>query len=57
MSPAIRARLKQLLFQNMDVFAWSPANMTGVTRDVAEHWLNTRPSVEPVVQGKRSLDS
>ncbi|KAJ0556588.1 putative DNA/RNA polymerase superfamily [Helianthus annuus] len=54
-SPNIRTHLKQLLFRNMDIFAWTPADMIGVPRDVTEHCLNTYPSVEPKVQRRRSL--
>ncbi|XP_022041597.1 uncharacterized protein LOC110944195 [Helianthus annuus] len=54
-SSDIRTHLKQLLFKNMDIFAWTPADMTGVPRDITEHCLNTYPSVEPKVQRRRSL--
>ncbi|GJR18231.1 hypothetical protein Tco_0966758 [Tanacetum coccineum] len=42
-----------LLKQNMDVFAWKPANMTGVSRHMAEHRLNVREGCPPVTQNKR----
>ncbi|KAJ0493840.1 hypothetical protein HanIR_Chr12g0590621 [Helianthus annuus] len=35
LSPTIKAHLKQLLFRNQDIFAWTPADMTGVPRDIA----------------------
>ncbi|XP_021996336.1 uncharacterized protein LOC110893539 [Helianthus annuus] len=54
-SPNIRTHLKQLMFRNMDIFAWTPTDMTGVPCDVTEHCLNTYPSVEPKVQRRRSL--
>ncbi|GKE76677.1 reverse transcriptase domain-containing protein, partial [Tanacetum coccineum] len=37
-----RAELCALLRQNLDVFAWRPADMTGVPRHIAEHRLNIR---------------
>ncbi|GJW94426.1 reverse transcriptase domain-containing protein [Tanacetum coccineum] len=39
-----RARVKMcnLLQQSLDVFAWIPADMTGVPRHIAEHRLNVR---------------
>ncbi|GKA95373.1 reverse transcriptase domain-containing protein [Tanacetum coccineum] len=37
-----RSKLCDLLRRNLDVFAWKPANMTGVPRHIAEHRLNVR---------------
>ncbi|GKA11494.1 reverse transcriptase domain-containing protein [Tanacetum coccineum] len=37
-----RKELCTLLGQNLDVFSWKPANMTGVPRSIAEHCLNIR---------------
>ncbi|GKA60365.1 reverse transcriptase domain-containing protein [Tanacetum coccineum] len=37
-----RAKLCDLLQRNVDVFAWTPKDMTGVLRHVAEHRLNVR---------------
>ncbi|GKA94623.1 reverse transcriptase domain-containing protein [Tanacetum coccineum] len=42
-----------LLKQNLDVFAWKPADMTGVPRHVAEHRLNVREGCLPIRQKKR----
>ncbi|GJS40794.1 reverse transcriptase domain-containing protein [Tanacetum coccineum] len=42
-----------LLGQNLDVFAWKPADMTGVPRSIAEHRLNIREGCPPVRQKKR----
>ncbi|MFS7910504.1 putative nucleotidyltransferase, Ribonuclease H [Helianthus anomalus] len=56
-SSSIRTHFKQLLFRNMDIFAWTPSDMTGVPRDIIEHCLNKYPSIEPKVQRKRSLGS
>ncbi|MFS7907637.1 putative nucleotidyltransferase, Ribonuclease H [Helianthus anomalus] len=57
LSPTTRAHLKQLLFSNQDIFAWTPADMTGVPREIAQHCLNTLPGIKPVIQGQRHLGS
>ncbi|GKC36899.1 reverse transcriptase domain-containing protein [Tanacetum coccineum] len=46
-----RKELCSLLKQNLDIFAWRPADMTGVPRSIAEHCLNIQES--PVRQKKR----
>ncbi|GJS74761.1 reverse transcriptase domain-containing protein [Tanacetum coccineum] len=38
---------------NLDIFAWKPADMTGVPRNIAEHRLNIREGYSPVRQKKR----
>ncbi|KAJ0820273.1 putative nucleotidyltransferase, Ribonuclease H [Helianthus annuus] len=47
--------LEKLLKHHSDVFAWSPEDMTGIPRSIAEHELRIPPNVKPVVQKKRSL--
>nr|GEW30859.1 reverse transcriptase domain-containing protein [Tanacetum cinerariifolium] len=49
-----RNKLCDLLQRNLDVFAWNPADMTGVPRHVAEHRLNIREGCPPVRQKRRS---
>ncbi|XP_035833056.1 uncharacterized protein LOC118481856 [Helianthus annuus] len=49
------AALKKLLFENMDVFAWTPADMVGVPRHIAEHRLNVSENAKLVVHTKRHL--
>ncbi|GJX25527.1 hypothetical protein Tco_0231823 [Tanacetum coccineum] len=39
--------------QNLDIFAWKPADMTGVSRHMAEHRLNVREGPPPIRQKKR----
>ncbi|GKC91123.1 reverse transcriptase domain-containing protein [Tanacetum coccineum] len=39
--------------RNLDIFAWKPADMTGVPRHIAEHRLNVREGCSPVRQKKR----
>ncbi|GJX82136.1 reverse transcriptase domain-containing protein [Tanacetum coccineum] len=48
-----RKELCGLLRRHLDVFAWKPADMTGVLRHVAEHRLNIREGCLPVRQKKR----
>ncbi|GJW36908.1 reverse transcriptase domain-containing protein [Tanacetum coccineum] len=48
-----RNKLCSLLQQNLDVFAWKPADMTGVPRHIAEHRLNVRKGYSPIRQKKR----
>ncbi|GJX96090.1 reverse transcriptase domain-containing protein [Tanacetum coccineum] len=45
--------LCSLLKQNLDIFAWKPAGMTGVPRKIAKHRLNIREGYSPVRQKKR----
>jgi hypothetical protein len=42
--------LVDFLCANADVFAWSPSNMLGIPRDVAEHSLDIRARAQPVKQ-------
>ncbi|GJY69222.1 hypothetical protein Tco_0472204 [Tanacetum coccineum] len=46
-------KLCGLLQRNLDIFAWKPADMTGVTRHIAEHRLNVREGCSPVRQKKK----
>ncbi|GJW92628.1 reverse transcriptase domain-containing protein [Tanacetum coccineum] len=52
-----RKKLCGLLRQNLDIFAWKPADMTGVPRHIAEHRLNVREGCFPVRQKKRGQAS
>nr|GEY72748.1 reverse transcriptase domain-containing protein [Tanacetum cinerariifolium] len=49
-----RIKLCSILKENLDIFAWQPSDMTGVSRSVAEHRLNIREGYSPVRQKKRS---
>ncbi|GJV12438.1 reverse transcriptase domain-containing protein [Tanacetum coccineum] len=42
-----RKELCSLLKRNLDIFAWKPADMTGVPRNIAEHRLNIREGYSP----------
>ncbi|GKA93720.1 hypothetical protein Tco_0815706 [Tanacetum coccineum] len=48
-----RNKLCGLLQRNLDIFAWKPADMTGVPRHIAEHRLNVRKGCSSVRQKKR----
>ncbi|GJZ10047.1 reverse transcriptase domain-containing protein [Tanacetum coccineum] len=48
-----RKELCILLRRNLDIFAWKPADMSEVSRHVAEHKLNIREGCLPVRQKKR----
>ncbi|GJV02423.1 reverse transcriptase domain-containing protein [Tanacetum coccineum] len=55
LSPVCKNQLKTLLINNMEVFAWEPADMTGVPRRIIEHSLNVNPSLEPFCQKRRTF--
>nr|GEX68439.1 hypothetical protein [Tanacetum cinerariifolium] len=48
-------QLINLLKNNMDVFAWQPADMTRVPNHIIRHTLNVNVSVSPVAQKQRVL--
>ncbi|GJS92965.1 reverse transcriptase domain-containing protein [Tanacetum coccineum] len=48
-----RSKLCNLLQRSLDIFAWTPTDMTGVLRQIAEHKLNVRKGCPPVRQKKR----
>jgi hypothetical protein len=41
---------------NAEVFAWSPLDMPGISRDVAEHPLDIRAGARPMKQHLRRFD-
>ncbi|KAL2235728.1 UNVERIFIED_CONTAM: Retrovirus-related Pol polyprotein from transposon gypsy [Sesamum indicum] len=45
------------LKENVDVFAWSPSDFTGINPEVIVHRLNVDPAARPVQQKKRSFGS
>ena len=48
LSPEREAELLYFLRQNVDVFAWSPKELPGIDRSVAEHQLDVDPSIKPI---------
>ncbi|GKA42498.1 putative nucleotidyltransferase, ribonuclease H [Tanacetum coccineum] len=43
------------LRKNVDIFAWTLADMTGIPMAITKHSLNTYPHIEPKAQKKMSL--
>ena len=48
--------LVDFLRANADIFAWSPSDMPGIPREVAEHSLDIRAGSKPVKQRLRRFD-
>jgi hypothetical protein len=48
--------LVDFLRRNAKVFAWSPSDMSGIPREVAEHSLDIRAGARPVKQSLRRFD-
>jgi len=48
--------LVDFLHANTDIFAWSPSDMPGIPREVAEHSLDIRACSKPVKQRLRRFD-
>jgi hypothetical protein len=48
--------LVDLLRANADIFAWSPSDMPGIPREVAEHSLDILPHSRVVQQRLRRFD-
>nr|GEV11415.1 reverse transcriptase domain-containing protein [Tanacetum cinerariifolium] len=55
LSTECRHALIHTLRRNVDIFAWTPADMTGIPRAITKHILDTYPHIKPKVQKKRSL--
>ncbi|GJS29658.1 hypothetical protein Tco_0490278 [Tanacetum coccineum] len=51
----LKKQLHELLCSSKDVFAWTPADMTGIPRELAEHKLNIHPRTFRVWQKKRVI--
>jgi hypothetical protein len=48
--------LVDFLHTNIDIFAWSPSDMPGIPREVAEHSLDILPHSSAVQQRLRRFD-
>jgi hypothetical protein len=48
--------LVDFLRANIDIFAWSPSDMPGIPREVAEQALEIRAGSKPVKQRLRRFD-
>ncbi|KAK1613314.1 hypothetical protein QYE76_036987 [Lolium multiflorum] len=53
LDPKLESALVEFLGANMDIFAWQPSDMSGVPRELAEHYLNINPGAKPVKQAMR----
>ncbi|GJU66392.1 reverse transcriptase domain-containing protein [Tanacetum coccineum] len=53
LSPEGSTQLKNLLKKNKYIFAWEPADMTGVPKRIIKHSLNANLSVTPASQKRR----
>ncbi|GKV13754.1 hypothetical protein SLEP1_g24737 [Rubroshorea leprosula] len=53
LNPEERAELIAFLRANNDVFAWTSADMPGISKSVFQHKLSTNPLKKPVVQKRR----
>jgi len=51
----LKTQLMDFLRSNLDVYAWTHAEMTGISLEIACHALNINPSKVPVKQKKRSM--
>jgi hypothetical protein len=49
----IRGLIVQFLRENVDVFAWSHEDMSGISTEMMVHKLNVNPSIHPVKQKRR----
>ncbi|KAK8948482.1 hypothetical protein KSP39_PZI005424 [Platanthera zijinensis] len=57
LTPQDQEEIRKCVEENIDVFAWSAADMPGVDADVACHRLNLDPGVRPIQQKKRAIAS
>ena len=55
MSREIREELIAFLSNNLDCFAWSHEDMTGISSEVIVHQLNVDPSFKPVRTKRRKF--
>jgi hypothetical protein len=53
LSTKLESELTSFLRENWDIFAWSPKDMPGVPRELAEHSLHVRSDSKPVKQPLR----
>jgi hypothetical protein len=53
MTEGVRDSIVRFLRENADIFAWSHADMPGISTKVVAHQLNVNPSFHPVKQKRR----
>ena len=54
-SPGMKTRLIQFLKKNLNVFAWSHEDMSGISLEVIQHKLNVNLEKKPVQQRRRAF--
>ena len=52
-----KSKLSNLLSKNLDIFAWSQADMIGIDPELACHRLNIDPKERPIRQKRRALNN
>ncbi|XP_071727840.1 uncharacterized protein [Rutidosis leptorrhynchoides] len=50
-----KEKLRNILISNLDVFCWRDADMTGVPREIAQHYLRASINLTPIKQKKRPM--
>ena len=48
LTPGMRAKLIQFLKENLDVFAWSHEDMSGIAPKIIQHKLDVNPDRKPI---------
>ena len=56
LNPQLASELISLLVENIEVFAWSHADMVGIKPDIICHALNIDSEAKPVRQKRRAMD-
>ncbi|KAK8916007.1 hypothetical protein KSP39_PZI022731 [Platanthera zijinensis] len=57
LGPEDQEKIRRCVQENIDIFAWSAADMPGIDADVACHRLNLDPQIRPIQQKKRAIAS
>jgi hypothetical protein len=50
LDPKLELALTSFLRDNADIFTWSPSDMSGVPRELAEHGLEVNKTARPIKQ-------
>jgi hypothetical protein len=56
LNQAQQDKLIKFLIDNRNIFAWTPLDMPGIPREIAEHSLRIRADTKPVKQRLRQFD-
>ncbi|XP_039128919.1 uncharacterized protein LOC120265065 [Dioscorea cayenensis subsp. rotundata] len=55
MTEEIKREVVSCLKKNVDIFAWTPADIPGISLKVISHHLNVDPSIKPIKQKRRNM--